>query len=195
MQSIGKLFDKTIAHYERKEYRAAEETVDELLELHPDFQRGQFLKAVILEETGRADRAEEHYAKCGNRYTLWFRLASQLEGIDAQRALTYYERVGKNDAQNNLLWFSLGNLYERLGRQEEARASYRKLSPVREVLSRIVIPSGFIILLAGTARAMIARGDTALAFVVILSAVFCLFWLKRDGGTAVRMIRKKKKAG
>ncbi len=193
MHSIGKLFDKAIAHYEKKEYREAEKAVDELIGLHPDFQRGQFLKAVILEETGREGKAEQHYAKSGNRFTLWFRLASQLETLDPDRAVTYYERVGKNDTQNNMLLFTLGSLYEKLGRKDDAGRCFGKLQPFREVFSRILIPLGFMIILVTGGRLMLLRNDYALASVVIASAVFCVFWLRRDGGKAVKMIGKKRR--
>ena len=191
MQSIGRLFDTTIAHYEKKDYQAAEKAIDELLAIHPDFQRGQFLKAVILEETGRAGEAEAHYARSGNRFTLWARLAGQLEGTDPQRALLYYERAAENDASNNMLWFNMGSLYEKMGRSDEAGKCFRKLQLFREVLSRVFIPLGFLIILAAGARLMILRGDFALASVVSLSALFCLVWLKRDGGKAMEMIRKR----
>jgi tetratricopeptide (TPR) repeat protein len=192
MQAIGKLFDATIAHYEKKEYREAEKSIDELLSLHPDFERGHFLKAVILEETGQANRAEEHYGKCGNRFTLWFRLASQLEASDPQRALRYYERVSTHDTQNNMLWFSLGNLYEKMGRAGDAAKSFRKMQMLREVLSRVIIPLGFLIIMVTGARLMLLRGDHGLAAVVVASGIFCLFWLKRDGGKALQMITKKR---
>lgn len=193
MQSISKQLEKIIAHYEKKDYDAAEKSVDELLASHPDFHRGQFLKAVVLEETGRASEAEKHYEKAGNRFTLWSRLAMQLHDIDPQRALTYYERVTKMDPQNNLLWFNLGNLYEKMGRTEDARSCFRNLSPLREVLSRIFIPLGFMIFLISGAIMMIQRDEKGLAAVVIASAVFCIFWLKRDAGKAVQMIVKKNK--
>ena len=192
MQSIGKLFETSIALYEKKDYKEAERTIDELLSIHPDFQRGQFMKAVILEETGRANKAEEHYAKAGNRYTLWFRLASQLEDIDPQRALQYYERVGKYDTQNNMLWFSLGNLYEKMGKSGDAGTCFRKMQLLREVLSRVFIPLGFLIIMVAGARLMLLRRDYGLAAVVVASGVFCLFWLRRDGGKAFQMIKKKK---
>jgi tetratricopeptide (TPR) repeat protein len=191
MQAIGKLFETSISHFEKKEYREAERAVDELLKLHPDFQRGQFMKAVILEETGRENKAEEHYAKCGNRYTLWFRLASQLEQIDPQRALGYYERVSRYDTQNNQLWFNLGSLYEKMGRSEEAKNSFRKLQMLREILSRVFIPLGFLIIMVTGARLMLLKRDYGLAAVVIASGMFCLFWLRRDGGKALQMLRKK----
>jgi tetratricopeptide (TPR) repeat protein len=193
MESIGKLLEKIITHYEKKEYDRAEKLADELLAAHPDFHRAQFLKAVILEETGRGDEAEKHYTKAGNKFTLWFRLALQLHDVDPQRALTYYERVSKMDPQNNLVWFNLGNLYEKMGRLDEARACFRNLSPIKEVASRIFIPLGFMIFLVSGAVMMVQRGEKALASIVIASAVFCLFWLKRDGGKAVQMVVKKNK--
>lgn len=193
MESIGKLFDRSIAHYEKKEYGAAEKAIDELLEQHAEFQRGRFLKAVILEETGRAVEAEQHYAKSGNRVTLWFRLASQLEAIDPDRARTYYLRAAEADPHNNALWFNLGTLYEKTGRTEDAAVCFGKMQVFREVLSRVVIPLGFLIIMISGARMIIQRGDMALAAVVSASALFCLFWLKRDGGTAVQMMMKKNK--
>jgi len=195
MESITKLLNQIIAHYEKKEYGAAEQLVDGLIASHPDFHRGQFLKAVILEETGRADAAEQHYAKSGNRYTLWSRLAVQLHDIDPGRALTYYERGTKADPQNNALWFGLGDLYEKMGRPADARACYQNLSPVKEILSKIFIPLGFMIFLLSGAIAMIQRGEKGLAVVVVAGSIFCLFWLKRDAGKAVQMAVKKYQAG
>jgi tetratricopeptide (TPR) repeat protein len=191
MESIGKLLEKVIMLYEKKEYDGAEKAVDELLASHPDFHRAQFLKAVILEETGRSDEAEKHYAKAGNKFTLWIRLALQLHDVDPERAITYYERVSKMDPQNNLVWFNLGNLYEKMHRFDEARLCFRNLSPVKEIASRIFIPLGFMIFLVGGAILMIQRGEKVLASLVIASAVFCLVWLKRDGGKAVQMLGKK----
>ena len=195
MESISKLLNQILGHYEKKEYDAAERGVDLLLASHPDFHRGQFMKAVILEETGRAVDAERHYEKAGNRYTLWSRLAMQLQDIDADRAIMYYERTTRMDPQNNLLWFNLGALYEKKGRADDARECYRNLSPLKEVLSKIFIPLGFMIFLISGGAMMIQRGERGLAAVVIASAVFCVFWLKRDAGKAIQMIVKKNRAG
>ena len=194
MESISKLLNQIIEHYNNKDYDAAESAVDMLIAAHPDFHRGQFMKAVILEETGRANDAEQHYEKAGNRYTLWSRLAMQLQDIDPDRAIMYYERVTRLDPENNLLWFNLGELYEKKGRHEDARECYRNLSPVKEVLSKIFIPLGFMIFLISGGAMMIQRGERGLAAVVIASAVFCAFWLKRDAGKAIQMIMKKSKA-
>lgn len=193
MESIGRLLEKVITHYEKKEYDGAEKAVDELLASHPDFHRAQFLKAVILEETGRTDEAEKHYDKAGNKFTLWLRLALQLHDADPERAITYYERVSKMDPQNNMVWFNLGDLYEKMQRFDEARQCFRNLSPVKEIASRIFIPLGFMIFLVGGAILMIQRDEKALASLVIASAVFCLVWLRRDGGKAVQMLGKKNK--
>ncbi len=193
MEAIGKLLERALSHYEKKEYGEAEKAADELITSHPDFHRGQFLKAVILEETGRASEAEKHYDKAGNRFTLWYRLAMQLQSIDPQRSLQYYERVSSMDPQNNMIWFSLGTLYEQMGRTDDARRCFRNLSPAKEIVSRIFIPLGFMILLISGAVMMIRHGDKGLPAVIIASAVFCLFWLKRDGGRAVQMVMKWKK--
>ena len=191
MKGIGKQLEEIIAHYEKKEYAEAEQAADKLLAAYPDFPRGQFMKAVILEETGRAADAEPHYLKAGNRFTLWSRLAMQLHDIDPKRALTYYERVIKMDPNNNVLLLGLGDIYEKMGRREDARACYRKLSLIREVVVRIVTPIGFIVFLIIGAFMMVKREQPGLAALVIGSAVFCLFWLKRDAGKAIQMIRKK----
>jgi tetratricopeptide (TPR) repeat protein len=194
MESISKLLNQVLGHYEKKEYAEAEKGVDSLLASHPDFHRGQFMKAVILEETGRSADAEKYYIKSGNRYTLWGRLAMQLQDIDPDRAVTYYERVVKMDPQNNQLWFNLGALYEKMGRNDDARECFRNLSPVKEVLSRIIIPLGFMIFLVSGGAMMVQRGEKGLAIVVIASAVFCAFWLKRDAGKTLQMIVKKIKS-
>ncbi len=185
--------DRILSHYEKKEYASAEKLTDELLAANPDFYRALFLKAVILEETGRASDAEPYYVKSGNRYTLWGRLAVQLHDIDPERALTYYERVSAMDPNNNLIWFNMGALYEKMGRLDKARASFRNLEPGREILSRIVIPLGFMIFLISGAIMMIRRGETGLTAVVIASAIFCIFWIKRDAGRTIQMLMKKNK--
>jgi tetratricopeptide (TPR) repeat protein len=194
MESMNRQLNQIITHYEKKDYQSAEKLTDELIAAHPEFHRGQFLKAIILEETGRPEEAEKHYAKAGNRFTLLSRLALQLHTIDPERAIIYYEQVTKMDPQNNLLWFNLGSLYEKLGRPGQARDCFRHLAPVREVLSRIFIPLGFMIFLGSGAILMLQRGEKGLAVVVIASAVFCVFWLKRDAGKAIKMIGKKMKA-
>jgi len=53
MASIETLLKEILLQYEKKDYAAAEKAADELIAAHPDFPRGQFLKAVILDETGR----------------------------------------------------------------------------------------------------------------------------------------------
>jgi len=192
MASIEKLLKEILMSYEKKDYEAAEKAADELIAAHPDFPRGQFLKAVILDETGRAAQAEQHYAKAENRYTLWSRLALQLHDIDPARAVVYYERVIKADPENNTIRFMLGSLYEKMGRTSEARSCFQDLQPFREALSRVLIPLGFLIIMISGAVVMMKRGDRSLAFFLVLSAGVCLLWLRRDGGRAVRMWIKKK---
>jgi tetratricopeptide (TPR) repeat protein len=194
MESIGKMLEATLTHYERKEYDAAEKIVDQLIAKEPNFHRGLFLKAVILEERGRAAEAEPFYERAGNRFTLWFRLAMQLESIDPERAVRYYEKVRAQDPLNNVLLYKLGGLYEQIHNADKARECYRQLSPTKEVLSRIIIPLGFLIVLLGGGIAMLKRGDQGFAIVVFASAIFCLFWLKRDSGRTLEMFRKKNTA-
>jgi len=193
MTAIGKLIETILRHYEKKEYDPAEKAADELIALHPDFPQGNFMKAVILEETGRTGEAEKYYAKAGNKFTLWFRLAMQLQEVDPDRALLYYERVSGMDPRNNMIWFNMGNLYEKLGKLDQARSSFMRLDPFRELLSRILIPLGFTIFLASGAVMMVRRGETGLTALMVASAIFCLFWLKRDGGKAINMAMKKNK--
>jgi len=193
MQSIGDLLEKTLDHFERKEYVQAEKLVDELLSINPDFHRGWFLKGVILEETGRAAEADACYKKGGNIFSMWFRLALQIQESDREKALLYYDRVLEGDRNNNMAWFNKGLLYESMGRHKEAGECFRNLSPVREILSRIVIPLGFMIILVGGGVAMFQRGERALSSLSALAAVFCFFWMKRDAGTALKMLMKKNK--
>jgi len=192
MEAVGKLLETILTHYEKKDYTSAEKLLDDLLVSHPNFHRAWFLKGVILEETGRNDEAGKYYEKAGNCFTLWFRLAMQLREVDPQRAMGYFDRVSEMDKNNNMIWFYKGMLSERLGNIEEARRCFRLLSPLREIFSRIIIPSGFMVFLIIGAVMMIKRNELALSLVVIASAVFCMFWLKRDAGQAVQMLVKKK---
>ena len=105
--------------------------------------------------------------------------------------MLYFNRVSEMDERNNMIWFYKGMLSEKIGNAEEAGRCFRNLSPLREILSRIIIPSGFMVFLIIGAVMMIKRGEMALSLVVIASAVFCIFWLKRDAGQAVQMVVKK----
>ena len=57
MEQVGKMLDKILMHYEKREYDAAEKLLDKLLEDNPGYHKGCFLKAILLEETGRAEEA------------------------------------------------------------------------------------------------------------------------------------------
>ena len=192
MEDVGKQLETILKDYEQKDYASAEKQLDDLLVSHPNFHRAWFLKGVVMEETGRKDEAGKYYDKAGNCFTLWFRLALQLQETDPQRAMLYFDRVSEMDQKNNMIWFYKGMLSERMGNIAEAKRCFGNLSPLREILSRIVIPSGFMVFLIIGAVMMIQRGEMALSLVVIASAVFCLFWLKRDAGQAVQMVLKKK---
>jgi len=192
MESIGKLLESALEHYEKKEYGEAEKLVDQLLEGNPNFHRGWFLKGIILEETGRTEEAEKYMQKAGNVFTLMFRLALQLQDADAKRALIYYDKLAQMDPHNNMVWFNRGLIYEKLGNRTEARASFRNLDPAREIISRIIVPLLFMLFLLGGGIAMMTKGDKALASLVLASAAFCVFWLKRDIGKALQMLSKKK---
>ena len=191
MASLKKALDKALAHYERKEYAEAERGADIMVEEFPDFTHGQFLKAVILEETGRTEQAQEYYRKAGKLFLMWTRLAMKLQDIDPERAIVYFEKARSLDSGNNQLIYSLGLAYEKTGRTAEARKCFQTINMQREVITRLLSPFGFlIIMLAGTV-AMVNRRDFVLASLVAASAVICLLWLKRDGGLVLRMMKKK----
>lgn len=191
MKSIGTLLEATLEHFEKREYGDAKELVDALLAANPDFHRGWFLKGVILEETGRQDDAQACFDKAGNVYHMWFRLALQIQEKDPEKALRYYDRVLQGDDQNNMTLLNKGLIYEKMGKADEARSCFRRMAPSREIFSNVLIPLGFMIFLVSAGIVMVQRGEKGLSVLVLLSAVFCLFWLKRDAGTALRMFLKK----
>ncbi len=193
MESIRKVFDEALSHYEKKEYPQAERGADALIEAHPDFNRAIFLKAVILEETGRKEEAEKYYGKCDQLHSLWYRLALQLQEDDPERALKYFDKVSTVDAGNSMVWYGMGSLYERVGKFDEARKCFQKISLQRDVIARLLSPIGFLIIMIAGSIMMLKRGDNAFASLVILSAIICLFWLKRDGGQVLRMLIKRRK--
>ena len=195
MESIGQVLEDALASYEKKEYGRAEKLVDMLLEGNPQFHRGWFLKGVILEETGKEDVAQRCYAKAGSLFNMWFRLALQIQESDPRRALVYYSRVLDMDHTYSVALLNKGLLHEKLGDREAARECFRRLSPGKDIFSRIVIPSGFLMFLLISGGIMISRGEKILSFFVIVSAVICLFWLKRDAGVAITMLKKKKQYG
>ena len=192
MESIGQLLEDALASYEKKEYGRAEKLVDMLLEGNPQFHRGWFLKGVILEETGKADVAQRCYAKAGSLFNMWFRLALQLQESDPERALVYYDRVLEMDPNFSMVLLNKGLLHEKLGDQGKAKECFEKMSPKREILSRVVSPAGFLLFLLIGGIMMISRGERTLSLFAFASALICLFWLKRDAGTAITMFRKKR---
>ncbi|MGC2062717.1 MAG: tetratricopeptide repeat protein [Thermodesulfovibrionales bacterium] len=193
IETVENLLEKVLFYYERKEYPNAEKAVADLLAVAPDFHRGWFLKGIILEETGRADQAEECFVKSSNAHTLMLRLALQLQEKDPDRAQIYFDRVLEHDPGNNFMLYQRGLLYERLGNPEEAARSFRRISALREIMSRIFIPGGFLIFLLAGAAAMFQRGERVLSWIVLASALFCLVWMSRDSGLAIKMLLKKRK--
>jgi tetratricopeptide (TPR) repeat protein len=191
MEAIGRLLEKTLLHYEKKEYPSAEKLVDELLASDPNFHKAWFLKGVILEETGRRAEAEKYYEKAGNLFTMWIRLALQLHEVDPERAVKYYERVLELDPGFNMALLNKGLICEKTGRLEEARTCFRSLSPGKELFSKVVIPVGFIVFLIGSGVMLLQRGEKIISMFAFASTVFCFFWLRRDAGTAVKMLLKK----
>lgn len=193
MESLRKRLERTLQFYEKKDYDNAEKGADEMLASNPDFPRALFLKAVILDETGRADKAEEYYRKAGSASLLWLRLALQLQEADPERALRYFKKVIELDPENNLIWFSMGNIYEKLGRRDEARKSFNNITLMKEVVSKLLSPLGFLIIMVAGSYAMFTRGNAGLGALVVASGIVCLVWLKRDGGRVIQMMLKKKK--
>jgi tetratricopeptide (TPR) repeat protein len=178
--------------YEKKQYEKAEKFVDVLLNANPQFHRGWFLKGVILEETERKDEAEKCYARAGSLFNMWYRLALQLQETDPVRSLTYFNRVLELDPTFSVAWFNKGMVHEKLGDLANAKLCFSRLSPGRELFSRVAIPAGFLLLLLISGGILISRGENILSFFVVLSALVCFFWLKRDAGSALLMYRKKK---
>ncbi|HYA86271.1 MAG TPA: tetratricopeptide repeat protein [Nitrospirota bacterium] len=193
MESLRTKLEKTLQYYEKKDYVNAEKGVDEMLAGNPDFPRALFLKAVILDETGRTDEAEDYYRKSGSTSLLWLRLALQLQETDPERALRYFNKVKEVDPENNLIWFNMGKIYEKAGRSDEARKCYSNISMMKEVVSKLVSPLGFLIIMIAGSIAMFNRGDLGLGSLVVVSGIICLAWLKRDGGRVIQMLQKKKK--
>jgi tetratricopeptide (TPR) repeat protein len=123
---------------------------------------------------------------------MWFRLALQLQESDPQRALVYYDRVLEMDHTSGMALLNKGMLHEKLGDLEKAQKCFKKLSPKREIFSRIVSPAGFLLFLLIGGIMMFSRGERILSLFALASAGICFFWLKRDAGTAITMFRKKK---
>jgi len=187
------MLEKTLQYYEKKDYDNAEKGADEMLTGNPEFPRALFIKAVILDETGRPDKAEEYYRKAGSTSLLWLRLALQLQETDPERALRYFNKVKELDPENNLIWFNMGKIYEKIGRSDDARKCFNNISMMKEILSKLVSPLGFLIIMIAGSIAMFNRRDFGLGSLVVISGLICLVWLKRDGGRVIQMIRKKKK--
>jgi tetratricopeptide (TPR) repeat protein len=193
MESLRKTLEKTLQFYENKDFDNAEKGTDLMLEANPEFTRALFLKAVILEETGRTDKAEEYYRKAGSTSLLWLRLALQLQESDPERALRYFIKVKEIDSENNLIWFSMGKLYEKLKRPDQARKCFNNISLMKEIVSKLLSPLGFLIIMVAVSIAMFKRGNLGLGSLVALSGIVCLVWLKRDGGRVIQMMLRKKK--
>lgn len=194
MEKIGRLLENALQQYANKKYDKALKILNELLSEQPKFDRGWFLKGVIFEETGKPEEAVECFEKARNLSAMWFRLGLHMEDSDPQKAIACYDRAVKLDERLNMAWLNKGMLHEKLGMSAEAEGCYRKISPWRELFSRVFVPTGFFLFLSGGSFMMFDRGEKTLAILVLAMAFFCLFWLKRDAGTAILMLSKKLKA-
>lgn len=195
MELGGQAFEKSLLHFEKKEYKKAEKYIDELLEADPQFQRGWFLKGVILEETGRASEAEKYFEKAGNLYNMWFRLALQLGESDPQKAIGYFDRVLQMNPYDYLALFNKGLLCEKAGMTDEAKKCFQSIAAGKEVFSRIIVPLGFMIFLSVGGVLMFQKGDRTLSLLVLGMAGFCVIWLKRDLRTTLTLFSKKRQYG
>ncbi len=146
-----------------------------------------------MRRPGERPEAEKMYEKAGNLFNMWIRLALQLHEVDPDRAIEYYERVLQLDRTFNLALLNKGLLYEKMGRLDEARSCFRNLSPGKELISKVVIPAGFMALLIGSGLMLVHKGDMIISMFSFASAVVCFFWLKRDAGMAIKMLMKKNK--
>jgi hypothetical protein len=88
--------------------------------------------------------------------------------------------------------YQKGLLCESRGEREEAAKSYRRISAMKEIMSRIFIPGGFLIFLLSGALALFQRGERVLFWIVLASGFFCLIWIRRDSGLAIKMLLKKR---
>ncbi len=193
MESIRKTLEKTLQLYEKKDYENAEKGADEMLAGYPEFSRALFLKGVILDETGKTAKAEEYYRKVAGVSVMWFRLALQLQNSDPERALRYFKKVTDVDVENNQVWLSMGEIYEKQGRTDEAQKCFKNIALMKEIVTKLLSPLGFLIIMIAGSIAMFRRGNYALASLVVLSGIVCLVWLKRDGGRVLEMMQKKKR--
>lgn len=195
MKNESILFESALRHYEKKDYTTAHNIIDKILDANPDFYKGWFLKGVIFKETGVMNKISDCFNKTFNIHELWFRLALQIENIDPERAIACYRETIQIDPKFNVAWYKMGLIFERLGILDEARKCFSNLSPLRDVFSKFVIPLAFCTGLFISGYVMIRRGEVPLSLLVTMSAMFCLFWLKHDGLTAVGMLKKKMSAG
>jgi len=68
----------------------------------------------------------------------------------------------------------MGSLYERIGKPDEARKCYRRISLHRDDIARLLSPIGFLVIMVAGSIMMLKHGDKAFVSLVILSAIICL---------------------
>ncbi|MCX8070469.1 MAG: hypothetical protein N2738_08200 [Thermodesulfovibrionales bacterium] len=191
MHELAELLNKSLQEYEQKRYKEAEMWIDKLLIKDNQFEKALFLKAVICSETGRHDEASLYFSKTSNLSFLWLRLGLQIEQTDIDRALVCYDKVLSSNPSDNQALYLKGLLLEKKGFIDEASKCFRALNLMRDIVTKVFIPLGFFVLLALGSFMLISRGEHGLSFIVLISAMFCLFWLKRDGFETVKMFNSK----
>ncbi|HIJ60559.1 MAG TPA: hypothetical protein HPP56_08105 [Nitrospirae bacterium] len=191
MRDINEYFVKALQSYKQKDYEEVEFIIEKILNMDNQFEKAIFLKGVILYEKGKIKEADKLFQTFTNLSVWWLRLGLELEKTDEERAINCYNKALSINPTDNYTLLKKGLLMEKKGNYSESTKCFKAINPMRELLSRVIIPFGFMCLLSVGAFMLISKGENGLSFVVIISAIFCLSWLKRDAGNVLKMIYKK----
>ena len=125
-------YNAAVALFQKKDYGRASEYLKKYLANHPDDVDAQKMLALCYENLGQWGAAEETYQKIINSghgsediIARWINAINKSN--DKDKLLIAYQKLAQLKPQDPTVWYNLGVLHKKEGRQEEARKAFEKV--------------------------------------------------------------------
>ena len=125
-------YNAAVALFQKKDYSRASEYLKKYLANHPDDVDAQKMLALCYENLGQWGAAEETYQKIINSghgsediIARWINAINKSN--DKDKLLIAYQKLAQLKPQDPTVWYNLGVLHKKEGRQEEARKAFEKV--------------------------------------------------------------------
>ncbi len=131
-QEAKELYNEALKLIEERQYVAAIETLETLLDAFPDHAPAHNDLAVVHFENGSHDKALHHLERASeldrDNFNTLRNLGSVYMAMDRMEdALAVYQRVIQNESQDPEAWLMLANINSQLGRADDAKKNLAKI--------------------------------------------------------------------